>query len=318
MNIVDSRSVKDFQDFTFSGHSRKLAVKSLSESIQLGHADYACYWSLELLCSGLVHSLWITLFESASISVHRACPNIFVYLISQYEAFRSIQDQFTVAQMTDIRNRADARNIVCEAACAISGCRKQKPLTLPRIKTEHDFHPTTLRENVRATSQHFADGILKSEDPFELAIPVNELCFAVQSRDTLRSMYWMSWILAFAREKKKQSKETLSLAPRPGQLILDKYSRNIVWLFWDVIRRYSGPSEYIASLEKMYCLHWEPSVSKSRQTFLLTAILFVTESQSLDTREPAKKNELEISNVMTAIPRWLETIQNTRNNFSSR
>jgi hypothetical protein len=322
MNIVDNRSVADFQNFTFSGHSRKLAVKSLLESIQLGHADYACYWTLELLCSGLVNSLWNTLFESASISVHRACPNAFTYLISQYETFRRIQDQFTISNMTDIRNRPDAKNIACEAACVISMCRKQKPMTLPTIKPEHDFDTTTIRENLRATSQHFGTGILKAEDPYELAIPVNELCFCIQSRDTLRSLYWVSWILKFASEKKKQSKQALAISPRSSAMIPEKYNRNLVWLFWDIIHKYSSQigflSTYIQALEKMYCFQWEPGTAGAHKTFLITAIVFLTESQSLDTREPAKKNEIDISNVMSGIPRWLETIQATRNSFSSR
>jgi hypothetical protein len=322
MNIVDSRTVADFQQFTFSGHSRKLASKSLFESIQLGHADYACYWSLELLCSGLVNTLWGTLFEAASLSVHRACPNLFPYLISQYERFHVIQNQFSVSSMTEIRNRQDARNLVCEAACVISLSRKQKPITLPTIKPEHDFDPTTIRENVRATSQHFGDGILKPEDPYELAIPVNELCFSIQTRDTLRSLYWINWILKFASEKKKQSKQALAISPRAEPLIPEKYNRNLVWLFWDIVKRYSAQSgilpPYIDALEKMYCFRWEPGQAGSHKTFLITAIVFLTEAQSLDIREPAKKQELEIATILNGIPRWLETIQATRNSFSSR
>ena len=100
--INDGRSVADFQHFTFSGHSRKLANKSLLESIQLGHADYACYWSLELLCSGLVHSLWDTLFESASLYIHRSCPNVFTYLVSQYERFGAIERGFSAVSYTHL------------------------------------------------------------------------------------------------------------------------------------------------------------------------------------------------------------------------
>ena len=53
MDIHDSRTVLDFQKFTFSGHLRAHVYKVLDENIKLGHADYACYWTLELICSGL-------------------------------------------------------------------------------------------------------------------------------------------------------------------------------------------------------------------------------------------------------------------------
>jgi hypothetical protein len=320
MNIVDGRTVSDFQSFTFSGHSRKLAVKSLLESIQLGHADYACYWSLELLCSGLVNTLWITLFEGASTSVGRACPNVFTYLIGQHETFKRIQENYVVSTMTEMRNREDARRIVCDAACTVSLCRKQKAPSLPTIKAAHDFEPTTIRENLRATSQHLSSAVMKSDDPYELQIPVNELCFSLQNRDTIRALYWTSWIFAFARERKKQSKEALTISPRQGHLIPEKFNRNLVWLVWDIVRQHSGGfvGGYIDALEKMYCFQWEPSVSKARQTFLISAIVFATESQALDIREPAKRSEIEVSTVLGGIPRWLETIQATKNSFSSR
>ena len=83
MDIHDSRTVVDFQKFTFSGHLRTHVYKVLNENIKLGHADYACYWSLELLCSGLVNSLWQTLFEAAAQHINRATPNVFLYLVKR-------------------------------------------------------------------------------------------------------------------------------------------------------------------------------------------------------------------------------------------
>jgi hypothetical protein len=312
--ISDTRTIQDFQTFTFSGHSRKLACKSLQESIHLGHADYACYWALELLCSGLVHSLWSVFFESASLYIHRACPNIFPYLITQYERFSSIEQTFPVLYITEIRNREDARNILVETATALATAKKQKTVTLPKIKPEHDFQPPTIQENIRATSQHFASQYLKSEDPYELTIPFNEFCWAIQSRDTLRSLYWIAWILKFASHQKKTTKQTITCGERRNPYIDSKYARNIVWLFWDVINRHQNT--YVDALFKLYCLRWEPGKAKERQTFLITAVLFVTEH--LDTREPAKKNELEIGMMLQKIPEFIHTIENTKNTFTTR
>ena len=312
--ITDSRSVVDFQNFTFSGHSRKLSNKSLLESIQLGHADYACYWSLELLCSGLVHSLWNTFFESASLSIHRACPNIFVYLTSQYERFATIENAYSLHNMTEIRNREDARIIVCEVATALATAKKQKTITLPKIKPDHDNQAHTHQENIRATRQSNALPILNSEDPYELSIPFNEFCFSIQTKDTLRALYWISWILAYAREQKKVTKETLSASIRANPYVSSKYGRNIIWMLWDVIN--SKTNQYIDALFKLYCLRWEPGNSKARLTYLLTAVLFCTET--IDTTEPAKRNEVEIGMMLAKIPSWIETIQTTKNTFSSR
>lgn len=312
--ISDSRSIVDFQQFTFSGHSRKLANKSLLESIQLGHADYACYWSLELLCSGLVHSLWSTFFESASLYIHRSCPNIFPYLVSQYERFATIEQAYPIMLITEIRNREDARIIVVETATALSNAKKQKTISLPKIKPEHDFEPQVIRENIRAPSQNILREFMKADDPLELSIPFNEFCFSIQNKDTLKAIYWLSWILKYASHQKKTTKTTINCAERRSPYIENKHSKNLIWMFWDVLSKQKNT--YIESLLKLYCLRWEPSKMKERKTFLITAILFATEA--LDTSEPAKKNELGIGMMLQKIPDFIETIQNTKNTFTTR
>jgi len=314
MQVYDTRSVVDFQTFTFSGHARKLANKSLLQSIQLGHADYACYWTLELLCSGLVHSIWSTFFESASLYIHRSCPNIFTYLVNQYERFAEIENMFTIHTMTEIRNHDEARIIVCEVATVLAIAKKQKTITLPTIKPEHDFLPETVRENLRATSQMIGTPFLKAEDPFELKIPFNEFCFAIQTKDTLRAFYWLAWILTYAREQKKRTKQQVVVAERKSPYYSSKYSRHLIWMIWDVIN--ANTNTYVDALFKLYCLRWEPSNSRSKQTFLLSAIMFVTEP--LDVREPAKRDESAIPLMLVKIPQLLETIQATRNTFQPR
>jgi hypothetical protein len=72
----------------------------------------------------------------------------------------------------------------------------------------------------------------------------------------------------------------------------------------------------VESLYKLYCLRWEPKLAKPRQPLLLAAVSFVTEP--VDSREPARRNDLEISAVLHKIPQLLETIQATRNTFQAR
>uniref|UniRef100_A0A6C0HKX2 Uncharacterized protein n=1 Tax=viral metagenome TaxID=1070528 RepID=A0A6C0HKX2_9ZZZZ len=313
--IRDTRTVADFQHFTFSGHSRKLAGKSLLESIQLGHADYASYWSLEMLCSGLVHSLWFTFFEAASLYVHRSCPNMFMYLTTQYERFAIIESNFSVANMVEIRNREDARMLVCETATALATAKKQKAISLPTIKPEHDFQTTVIRENLRATSQNAARLYTKTDDPYELAMPFNEFCFAIQTKDTSRALYWLAWILKYASVQKKLSKQAVACGERFLDRIEKKYARNIAWMFWEVVLS-KAETPHVEALMRLYCLRWEPSNSKSKLPLLLNAVAFVTET--LDLTEPPKRNEMEIGLMLQRIPQWIETIQNTKNTFSSR
>ena len=73
---------------------------------------------------------------------------------------------------------------------------------------------------------------------------------------------------------------------------------------------------HVEALLRLYCLRWDPANSKSKLPLLLNAVVFTTEA--LDLTEPPKRNEMEIGLMLQRIPQWIETIQNTKNTFSSR
>lgn len=320
MEIQDSRTVADFQKTTFCGHQRPHVIKVLLQNIQLGHADYACYWCLELLSSGLVHTLWMTLFEGAALHVNRAQPNVFVYLANVYEKYAPIEGQYSLATMTEIRNHPDARRMICEAAATLAMCRKNKLPSLPTIKSAHDFDPVTIQESIKAPSSLFGRVALRREDPMAIAVPINEFCYCLRPdvRDVTRCLYWMSWVFAFCREHKKQTKLNLLFADRNDEFVPTTYGRHVIWLFWDCIRKQTQAytRTYIDVLYKMYCLRWSPGDAKARQSLVLAAILLVCEGPSLDTT-PVSSETLAVSNVLGGIPGWIDAITRTQKSFSA-
>ena len=319
MEVVDSRSVMDFQKTTFCGHVRSHVTKVLLQNIQLGHADYACYWSLELLCSGLVHTLWMALFEGAALHVNRANPNVFLYLADAYEKYAPIEGNYSLRDMTSIRNNVDVRRMVCEAAATIAMCRKNKLPTLPGIKPNHDFDPVTIQESIKAPSALFGKLVLKRDDPLTVAIPVNEFCYCLRSdvRDVTRSLYWMAWVFAYCREHKKQTKQQLFFSNRSDEFVSVDYGNHVIWLFWEAIRKqtqaYARP--YVDVLYKMYCLRWSPSDAKSRQALVIAAIVLVCEGPTIDTT-PVSGQTLAVSNIITGIPSWIDAIVRTQKSFT--
>jgi hypothetical protein len=208
MDIYDSRTVVDFQKFTFSGHLRQHVYKVLDENIKLSHADYACYWALELVCSGLTHSLWQTLFEATARHINRGAPNAFLYLVRMYEKFAPYEAQYSIMHMTDIRNNHDVRVLICEVVASLAFCRKNKLPVFPKIKPEHDFQQVTITENLKAPSANYARHLMKQGDPLDLYIPLNELYYSIrpETRDITKALYWSAWILKYASNFKKQNK----------------------------------------------------------------------------------------------------------------
>ena len=320
MDVIDDRTVVDFQKTTFCGHPRAAVSKFLLQNIQLGHADYACYWSLELLCSGLVHTLWMSLFDAAAVHVNRANPNVFLYLASAYETYAPYESNFSALEMTKLRNNPDVRRMVCEAAAVIALCRKNKLPSLPTIKPSHDFDAVTLQESIRAPSTLYGKLVLRRDDPLSMAVPMNELCYCLRSdvRDTTRSLYWMSWIYAYCREHKKQTKSALTFADRSDEFVSGDHARHVVWMLWDAVKKQGQPTArpVLDVLYKMYCLRWSPTDAKSRQHLLSTAVLMVCEGGTLDTT-PVSGQTLQVSQVLNGSPGWIDAIVKTRQSFSA-
>lgn len=324
VDIHDPRTVKEFQKFTFSGHLRSHVSKVIEENIKLGHADYTCYWVLELLCSGLVHSLWSTLFECTAKHINRAAPNAFLYLVQKYETFSTYESQYSVMGMTDIRNNTAVRNLVCEVAASVAFSRKNKLPSLPKIKPEHDFQHLTIQESLKAPSANYGRHIVLKDDPMEIYVPLNELVYALrpETRDVTRALYWTAWLLKYSSQMKKQNKVELICASRPNPFIDVTHSHNIIWLLWEVVLDAAKHSPqagllnpYIDSLVKIHCLRWNPGVMKNRLVFLITAMLFICESTTLDIHAKVPHDAIVIQNVVSNIPQWINAILQTQKTF---
>jgi hypothetical protein len=303
---------------------RSAVLKVIDENIKLGNADYTCYWSLEMLCSGLVHSLWTQFFESAARHIHRASPNVFLYLVQKYEVFSTYEQQYSTLQMTAIRNNPDVRNLICEVAATLALCRKQKPLTFPKIKPEHDFQQLTIQETLKAPSSEYGRSVALGEDPIELYIPLNELvyCLRPESRDIMRALYWSAWIMKYASVKKKEKQEIVC-AYRGNQFIDDKFGRHPIWMIWTAVLEAAKISPqagllnpYIDALFKMYCLRWSAGNMKSKNLFLLSAITFVCESNTLDIHTKVPHDIHMIHQVTSNIPQWILAIIQTKKTFA--
>jgi hypothetical protein len=323
MDIYDSRTVVDFQKFTFSGHLRSHVYKVLDENIKLGHADYSCYWSLELVCSGLTHSLWQTYFESAAKHINRGAPNVFIYLTKAYEKFSGYESQYSVMSMTDIRNNSDVRNLVCEVAASLALCRKNKLPPIPKIKPEHDFQQATVKENLKAPSANYARQIAKQKDPLELYIPLNELvyCLRPETRDITKALYWISWMLKYASQYKKQHKQDLVCSPRSNDYIENKFFTHTIWLIWDTVLNTPSPQsgllkDYLDALYKIHCLRWTPALLKQRLCFLVVAVQYICESNTLDVHYGVPSNMSVVHEVVGNIPQWIQAIIQTQKTFS--
>ena len=147
---------------------------------------------------------------------------------------------------------------------------------------------------------------------------MNELCYALRPevRDLTRALYWVSWIIALARETKKQTKEGFVCHARPNEYVGQTYAGDLVWLFWDCVQRNAAQAKPdVDTLFKMYCLRWNPSCRAPRQPLLLSAMSLVCDAPTLDTT-PVASQTLQVENLLGQVPQWLDAIQRTQQTFS--
>jgi hypothetical protein len=237
-----------------------------------------------------------------------------------YEKYAPLEAALPVQRMTELRNHPDVRTMVCEVAATLAMCRKVKLPTLPTIKPTHDFDPVTIQESLKAPSSLYGKLVLRRDDPISVAVPVNEICYCLRQdvRDVTRTLYWMAWVYAYAREIKKQSKQALLFANRSDEFVSATNGNHIVWLFWECVRKQAGTAArpYIDKLYRMYCLRWAPADAKGRQALLTAAVVLVCEGQNLDAT-PVTGQTLAVSTVLNGIPGWIDAITRMQQSFSS-
>jgi hypothetical protein len=262
----------------------------------------------------------MALFEGAALHVNRAQPHVFVYLANAYEKYAPIEGNYSLRDMTSIRNNMEVREMVCKAAAVVSLSRKNKLPSLPTIKPQHDFDPVTIQESLKAPSALYGKLVLKRDDPLTVAVPINEFVYCIRQdvRDVTRALYWMAWIYAFCREHKKQTKQPLIFANRTDEYVSIAHGNHVVWIFWDAIQKQAQPiaRQYIEVLYRMYCLRWSPTEAKPRQALLTAAVLLVCEGTTIDTT-PVISESLPVANVLNGIPAWLDAIVRTQKSFAT-
>jgi hypothetical protein len=166
---------------------------------------------------------------------------------------------------------------------------------------------------------------MKQEDPMELYIPINEFayCLRPETRDSLKALYWVSWILKYASKYKEDQKTYLICGYRSNDYVEEKYLRSPVWILWAVIMENMRNSPqatiittYIEALYKMYCLRWSQGDLKKRLPFLITSILYICESSTLDIHYFVPQNISQVQEIVLNIPEWLEAIKQTKKTFA--
>ena len=304
--INDSRVAADFKHLTFSQFSRSRVKNELFKSLYNGLVEPACYWSVELICSGHFHDVWNILIHYMCKHIHIANPKLPIYLSLRFEAFKNIVINGYRDNELYLRNNTKIRKIFAEIISIICCSKKKNAFENYSIKNNNDFDITNLTSKLKAPSIKFVHKIFRKDDPKELFIAINEFIYHISSdvRDPIYACYWFEWLSKFETIcKNKNVKcecERRTFAPVP-----DKFQMDVGWLIWEAMlmeaktksnRTYE---KIIQSLLNLYSIKYSTNSKKSKKYVIYAAINFITEEPTFNA--PLTTNKSFIDNITSKI-----------------
>ena len=102
--INDVRNSSDFKNITFSEFSRSKVKIELIKSIHNNNIEPACYWSAELICSGLYQDIWEIIILYTSRYIYVSNPRLPLYIELRLESFREIINNGFSENILKLRN----------------------------------------------------------------------------------------------------------------------------------------------------------------------------------------------------------------------
>ena len=231
--INDTRKNCDFKTITFCGAIKTQVLTALNKSIQEEKLDASNYWALQLLLSGYCNTLFDKLISIASKNINISNPLLPTFLLNKTNSFKQIIKSYNKDSQLQLRNNQEMRHLIVELVTIITLSRKRKLETIPKLK-QSDFSINIFKTKLESNENNNIKHILKENDSSEIRIAANELLFQLNNKNMNKALYWLSWILEWEKIHIKKYK-IFNISDRYYEGIDNKYSKNIIWLIWDII-----------------------------------------------------------------------------------
>ena len=291
--ITDSRKLKDFKDQTFGGYNIIQASSALDKAIMEDKLEPALHWTLQLFLSGIIVSLWNKLISFASKNINIFNPKVPEFIYNKNKEWQDIiiDSKFSKDNILLVRNHPKIRLLLAEMVAILVLSKKHKINQLPKIKKE-EFIIDKFKSKLEAKDNKLIGDIINDGDPSEIRIAINEMAYHIYHKNTNKSLYWINWIIEWEKiNSKKYGK--YECASRVIEGVDAKYYKDVVWLIWFVIHKIkkintgisfssnnitSERDKQIISLWNLYINKFTPASRSKKQTYIIWAILYLTET----------------------------------------
>ena len=327
---------ENFTGITFSGFKKTIVRRELLQCIYNKKIENSCYWVGELICAGHYSEVWDILIEYMTSFVHTGNPKLPIYIYMRFNRFLEILHNGYADKVLNMRNNEQIRNIFCECVCLLCYYRKKHRIESVKIG-RHEFDLTNLSTRLKSPSTEYATAILKPDDPKELFIPINELGYSLQTKNSVECCYWIEWIIEYETICKKR-KVKLATERRTfthlnidatsantnananttnGKIeIPDKNQKDCIWIVWEMIVEYSRHvnniliAKIVRSLLGLFLIRYTEGVKRRRRHLLYFAISICLDPINLSTDIiDGNKAREEIAAILSKIGRIFAQIK---------
>jgi hypothetical protein len=281
--INDIRTEKEFKGITFSGYKLSEVKANLVKCLKENKIEEACYWSSEIVCSAHYLDLWDTIICYYAKYIHIANPKIANYLENRIRLFVDIIKQYGALELT-ARNNTKIRHLVCEVICMICLAKKSNASAdIKIIEANRDI--SAIRDLYTAPNVKYLENVFGEEDPKELYIAINELCYQI-SKDggnTYSSCFWVEWTMDHYKcSLKKGVRLVCKRRTFNGVFIPEPLQMDPVWLIWEAIikeaisRKKKLLKTVIESLLYLFSLKFSSGTYTKRKFLIFFAVSLLT------------------------------------------
>lgn len=310
--INDIRNPGDFRGISFSKHKKTDVRNAFIENMLKGKVEPACNWCAELICAGHYMDVWEIILHYMGKHIHLGNPKLVIYLEMRYQMFKEIMNQSNYINDLQVRNNEKIRKLFAEIICILTLSSKKHSFEPIKINREEEFDVTQMTERLKAPSVQYAEPIFRKEDPKELYIAVNELCYNISSDipNIIQACYWIEWIIEFDLICKKR-KQVCRCERRKEMQVENKYQKDIIWIVWASVLHYGklrGPyiEKLLDALLNLFCIKYTTASAKKRRYLLYFCVGLIVEPVPTNVDLITDKNTLnsvlsQINNVYKQI-----------------
>lgn len=268
------------KQLTYSGYKRSKVLQSFDKDLQRKKPVGAVYWMTELILSGAFKTLLDKCIIFFMKNINISNPNMPEYILEETVFLQNLLDSYK-GDVFALADNQTFRNHICEFVSILALSDKQRVENRIRCKDDQ-FNIQLLKEKMEASGTYLT-GIWQSADERTAYIPFNEFKYHItKTYNRERAVFWISWLLDLHKRyaKKKLPFEFASRCEDVGK----RHRKYFVWLVWDIIldetreRADDRLTRQIVSLYKLYKFNFGKRHITSRITYILCAILYLTQT----------------------------------------